>query len=67
MPCEGCDALVAAIRAQSDGHDLIRSTEDGCWVVRMGFSEKLRSDSACLACTYLRTRSQLFDTPSSDQ
>jgi hypothetical protein len=28
----------------------------------MGHAEKLRSDNACLACTYLRSRSRLLES-----
>ena len=61
LPCPGCDAAVAAIRQGGAGHDVARSDDDGCWVVRMGHAEKLRSDNPCLACAYLRNRSRLLD------
>ncbi len=60
MPCIGCDAAVAAARCSSRGHDLERSEADGCWVVRIGFAEKLRSDSPCLACSYFRNKTELL-------
>lgn len=60
MPCEGCDAAIDAARSQSRGHDLQHSQVDGCWVVRIGFAEKLRSDSPCLACSYFRHKTELL-------
>lgn len=60
LPCSGCTEAVDSVRCRSGGHDLTRSGEDGCWVVRIGFSEKLRSDDPCLACSYFRNRTQLL-------
>ncbi len=60
LPCAGCDAAVASARCRNGGHDLERSQSDGCWVVRIGFAEKLRSDDACLACSYFRNKTDLL-------
>ncbi|RAU21735.1 hypothetical protein CU669_12250 [Paramagnetospirillum kuznetsovii] len=60
MPCDGCDEAIAAACSQSRGHDLHLSPTDGCWVVRIGFAEKLRSDSPCLACSYFRNKTELL-------
>ena len=60
LPCAGCDAAVASARGHGGGHDLERSPSDGCWVVRIGFAEKLRSDDACLACSYFRNKTELL-------
>ncbi|MDO8605489.1 MAG: hypothetical protein Q7R40_03030 [Phaeospirillum sp.] len=60
LPCAGCDAAVASVRCGSGGHDLERSPADGCWVVRIGFAEKLRSDDPCLACSYFRNKADLL-------
>jgi hypothetical protein len=48
------------VRCHTGGHDLERSASDGCWVVRIGFAEKLRSDDPCLACSYFRNKTELL-------
>ncbi|CAA7615728.1 conserved hypothetical protein [Candidatus Terasakiella magnetica] len=58
LPCPGCDDAINAARCHSGGHDLCRAVNDGCWVVRIGFAEKLRSDDPCLACSYFRNKTQ---------
>ena len=58
LPCAGCDAAIASVRCHSGGHDLEHSQTDGCWVVRIGFAEKLRSDDPCLACSYFRNKAE---------
>ena len=60
LPCVGCDAAIAAMSSDTGGHDIERSLIDGCWVVRIGFAEKLRSDSPCLACSYFRNKADLL-------
>ncbi|OAN52255.1 hypothetical protein A6A04_00750 [Paramagnetospirillum marisnigri] len=60
LPCDGCDEAIAAARSHGRGHDLHQSQSDGCWVVRIGFAEKLRSDSPCLACSYFRNKTELL-------
>ena len=60
LPCAGCCEAIASVRGDSVGLDLSRSESDGCWVVKIGFSEKLRSDDPCLACSYFRNRAQLL-------
>ena len=60
LPCVGCDAAIASARCDHGGHDLERSQSDGCWVVRIGFAEKLRSDDPCLACSYFRNKTELL-------
>ena len=60
LPCAGCDAAIASARCHSGGHDLERSDADGCWVVKIGFAEKLRSDDPCLACSYFRNKTELL-------
>lgn len=60
LPCAGCDAAIASVRCHTGGHDLERSASDGCWVVRIGFAEKLRSDDPCLACSYFRNKTELL-------
>ncbi|BAE49540.1 hypothetical protein amb0736 [Paramagnetospirillum magneticum AMB-1] len=60
LPCAGCPEAVASVSRASLGNGLSRSDQDGCWVVRIGHSEKLRSDDACLACSFFRNRAQLL-------
>ena len=60
LPCAGCCEAVNSVRHNSVGNDLHQSDSDGCWVVRIGHAEKLRSDDACLACSYFRNRAQLL-------
>jgi hypothetical protein len=60
LPCAGCDLAIAEARCGTGGHDLMRSEVDGCWVVKIGFAEKLRSDDPCLACSYFRNKTQLL-------
>lgn len=60
LPCSGCDAAVDSMRRGNGGHDLALSDVDGCWVVRIGFSEKLRADDPCLACRFFRNRAELM-------
>jgi len=60
LPCAGCDAAVAARCGSGGAHAVERSQSDGCWVVRIGFSEKLRSDNPCLACAYFRNKTELL-------
>ncbi len=60
MPCDGCDEAIAAARSHSRGHDLEHSESDSCWVVRINFTEKLRSDTPCLACSYFRNKTELL-------
>lgn len=60
LPCAGCPEAVASVSRVSHGSDLSRSDADGCWVVRIGHSEKLRSDDPCLACSFFRNRAPLL-------
>jgi len=60
LPCAGCPEAVASVSRVSLGSDLSRSEADGCWVVRIGHSEKLRSDDPCLACSFFRNRAPLL-------
>jgi hypothetical protein len=60
LPCAGCPEAVASVTRASHGNDLSRSDHDGCWVVRIGHSEKLRSDDPCLACSFFRNRTQML-------
>lgn len=60
LPCAGCDAAIASARCHAGGHDIEHSQTDGCWVVRIGFAEKLRSDDPCLACSYFRNKTELL-------
>jgi hypothetical protein len=60
LPCAGCDDAIAAKRHDTCGHDIEKSPSDGCWVVRIGFAEKLRSDNPCLACSYFRNKTDLL-------
>lgn len=60
LPCAGCPEAVASVRRGARGSELARSDEDGCWVVRIGQAEKLRSDDACLACSFFRNRVSLL-------
>jgi hypothetical protein len=56
LPCSGCAVAVASMRHADGGLSISQSQRDGCFVVRMGGAEKLRSDDPCLACTYFRNR-----------
>ena len=60
LPCAGCCEAVESLRGHAGDYNLHQSAEDGCWVVRVGQAEKLRSDDACLACSYFRNRAQLM-------
>ena len=60
LPCAGCPEAVASVSRGVHGSDLSRSDADGCWVVRLGHSEKLRSDDPCLACSFFRNRATLL-------
>ncbi len=60
LPCAGCPEAVASVSRGAHGSDLSRSDADGCWVVRLGHSEKLRSDDPCLACSFFRNRAPLL-------
>ncbi|KIL99132.1 hypothetical protein CCC_03350 [Paramagnetospirillum magnetotacticum MS-1] len=60
LPCAGCPEAVASVSRIGRGNDLMRSDHDGCWVVRIDHSEKLRSDDPCLACSFFRNRAQLL-------
>ena len=60
LPCTGCDAAIAARRGAGGGHAVEHSPSDGCWVVRIGFAEKLRSDNPCLACSYFRNKTDFL-------
>jgi len=60
LPCAGCPEAVASVSRAAHGSDLHRSEHDGCWVVRIGHSEKLRSDDPCLACSFFRNRVQML-------
>jgi hypothetical protein len=60
LPCVGCPEAVASVSRVGRGNNLSRSDHDGCWVVRIDHSEKLRSDDPCLACSFFRNRAQLL-------
>jgi hypothetical protein len=59
LPCAGCPEAVASVSRIARGSELSRSDDDGCWVVRLGQKERLRSDDACLACSFFRNRAPL--------